>query len=170
MVAPSYETQGKGYSKMKRGELWNQLTNVINLRSSQDQVLWNIFGVFWAANAILLVALFPNGSLPTSWSGTVIGFVGLFLSIIWYLIQKRALGHLERHETLMTILEKELAIEPTYAVSAELNRELYDKYLKRGCKARDVMRASSIGVIIFWSGVLAFFIFRIYVFLIIRMY
>ncbi len=37
--------------------MWDQLANAINLRSSQDQVLCTITGIFSAANAVLLVAL-----------------------------------------------------------------------------------------------------------------
>ena len=58
------------YQLLNRPEKWTQLTNALNLRSSQDQVLWSIFGAFWGANAILLVALFTTGKLPEETVGT----------------------------------------------------------------------------------------------------
>jgi hypothetical protein len=36
-------------------QLWNQLANAVALVAKQDQIVWAIFGAFWAANAVLLV-------------------------------------------------------------------------------------------------------------------
>ena len=125
---------------LERSEMWIQLTNAINLRSSQDQVLWSIFGTFWAANAILLVALFTTGDLPTNRIvGIIVATFGTVLSIVWHIIQTRALGHLMRHEELMRKLEAKLDFDPDYAVSAEVNRKSYDQYLSKRPKARTVM-------------------------------
>ena len=67
----------------KKDILWHQLSNSINLRSSQDQVLWNIIGTFGATNAILLVALFSQGEPPKNNTvGIVISLVGLILSAV----------------------------------------------------------------------------------------
>ena len=137
--------------KIKREELWAQLANAINLRSSQDQVLWSIFGTFWAANAILLVALFTGGTLPNDFIvGIVIYSVGTLLSLTWHIMQNRALGNLMRHEALITQIEIKLGLDPDYSVSAELNRKPYDKYLQKGLKARTVMKACSSGGTILW--------------------
>ena len=68
---------------LNRPEIWTQLTNAINLRASKDQVLWSIFGAFWGANAILLVALFTTGKPPVESVGAVVSIVGFSLSLIW---------------------------------------------------------------------------------------
>ena len=51
--------------------LWSQLANAVALVGKQDQIVWAIFGIFWAANAVLVVALFTTGALPGT--GTVSG-------------------------------------------------------------------------------------------------
>ena len=146
---------------LKRSELWAQLANAINLRSSQDEVLWSIFGTFWAANAILLVALFTGGGLPTDPSvGIVVSIVGAILSLTWYAIQGRALGHLMRHEELIKRIEAELDFDPDCAVSAEINRRAYDKYLGKHPRARVLMKVYSIGGAISWAGALLYFLLR----------
>lgn len=69
--------EGNTGQELKRNELWSQLQNAIHLRSSQDQVLWTIFGIFGAANAILLVALFQNGLVPDDFPWFVISSAGM---------------------------------------------------------------------------------------------
>lgn len=152
------------YFKLSRSELWSQLANAINLRSSQDQVLWTIFGTFWAANAILLVALFTSGTLPSDpFVGIVVATVGILLSLTWHSIQNRALGHLMRHEKLITKIESSLGFDPDFAVSADLNRVPYDAHLRKGLKARSVMRACSIGGTVMWLLALSSFLANLFV-------
>ena len=152
----------KQKTEMRKQDKWMQLTNAINLRSSQDQVLWSIFGAFWGANAILLVALFTTGELPDDpIVGFIVSFVGPSLSAIWHIIQSRALGHLERFEALMSKLEKSLQIESAYAVSGDINKVDYLKYIsKKFGAARKWMKACSTGGAIFWSLGFAYFILR----------
>lgn len=124
-------------------------------RPSSLEHLWNILG----SNAILLVALFAGGNLPTDpIVGVVVGAVGMILSFIWHTIQNRALGHMMRHEELMERLEKKLRVNPEYAVSARVNRQAYDKYLRGGLRARTVMKASSIGGTVAWFAVFVVFL------------
>ena len=152
------------YTKLDRSELWSQLANAISLRSSQDQVLWSIFGTFWAANAILLVALFTSGTMPSDpFVGIVISVVGILLSLTWHVIQNRALGHLMRHEMLVTMIETSLGFDPNYAVSADLNQGPYDTYLGKGIRARRVMPACSIGVTALWLLALVVFLVKLLV-------
>lgn len=151
------------YTRLDRTELWTQLANALQLRSSQDQVLWSGFGAFWAANAILLVALFPGGVLPSDPVGLLISVFGALLALVWYVIQERVLGHLMRHEALIAKLEATIGFDPTYALSGELNQELYDTYLKKGLKARNVIKLSSLGVIAFWLIMLVIFIGRFFI-------
>lgn len=138
-----------------RRELWAQLGNAIELRSAQDQVVWAIFGIFWAANALLLVALFNNGSTPHDpLAGRVVGAVGIALSVVWFLIQRRALGHLVRHEKLMAKIEVALGISPDFAVSADVNRAAFKEYVRPGPRARHVMPACSVLGALGWTALL----------------
>lgn len=148
---------------LEKREMWNQLANAISLRSAQDQVLWSIFGAFWAVNAILLVALFTTGKLPESIVvGIVVSSVGMLISLIWHFIQKRALGHVERYEELMRKLEAKLGFDASFAVSAKINREDYGRYVGKGIPARQVMPVCSLGGAILWALAVAFFIFNWY--------
>lgn len=144
--------------ELDRDELWLQLGNSINLRSSEDQVLWTIFGAFLASNAILLVALFTTGDLPkNSLVGLVVSFFGILLSMIWHGIQQRALGHVKRHENLMKTIEENLRFDPSFAVSPEINQSNYDQSLPKGISARRLMPLCSVGGILIWA--LAFVLF-----------
>jgi hypothetical protein len=148
--------------ELTRDELLQQLGNAIKLRSAQDQVLWSIFGVFWAANAILLVALFPKGYFPTYLVGLIISLVGLFLAIVWYKIQNRALGHVKLYEDLMKELENKLDMPSECAVSPGINEVLYKKYLAEGTHARELMPMCSRVMMGLWAfGALIFLIFLI---------
>jgi hypothetical protein len=71
-------------------QLWNQLSNAVALVAKQDQIVWAVFGVFWAANAVLLVALFTTGKLPEQSVGIIVSGVGLALSVVWLAID---IGH-----------------------------------------------------------------------------
>src|SRR5437773_2326134 len=108
------------YTRLDRTELWTQLANAIQLRSSQDQVLWSGFGAYWVVNALLLVALVPGGVIPSDPVGMLISVFGSLVSLIWYAIQERVLGHLRRHEALINKLETTMGFDPIYAVSGEL--------------------------------------------------
>lgn len=146
---------------MDRDDLWRQLNNAIHLRSAQDQVLWSIFGVFWAANAILLVALFQNGQIPASAIGIVISVVGALLSLVWHQIQGRALGNVFKHEALIERLELRLEIPENLATSGNINKEDYNRFLGRGIRARQLMPICSIIAAIVWALAFLFFVVRL---------
>lgn len=146
-----------------RQELWTQLGNAISLRSSQDQVLWSIFGTFWAANALLVVAIFTNEySEYEAFITAGIELIGIFIALIWHTMQNRALGHIYRHETLMSKIEKKLGFDREYAVSADINPEPFILFLS-GLRARKVMPACSLGVAIIWLISLLFTITTIFI-------
>lgn len=138
--------------------LESQLNNVISARSSQDQILWSIIGIFGATNAILLVALFPSGDLPKNpIIGILICTVGLLISFTWTLMQRRALSHIYYLEDLRAIIERDLGIESRFSISPILNQELASKYLLKRPRARDLIKAFDWGMIILWIlGLLAF--------------
>jgi len=132
--------------KLTNGELWKQLSNTISLRSSEDQVLWSISGIFWAANAILLVALFQSGKLPDSpIPRLVIPASGFVLSMTQYFLQGRGLGHIRRYEELIKRLEVALHFDDQYAVHADLNAEDADLYL--GGRKGNVLRRLRMGTL-----------------------
>ena len=143
--------------------LKNQLNNVITARSSQDQVLWNIIGVYGATNAILLVALFPSGDLPSNTLiGIIICFIGLLISISWKYMIRRALLHIYYLEDLRTLIEKNLEIENKYSISSRLNNSLAIKHLSKRPRARTVIRIFGLGMIILWTlGVFSFLLLKL---------
>ncbi len=147
--------------ELEENELWAQLRNAISLRISEDSVLWHIFGIFWAASALLLVALFRSGDFPDNFIvGLIISTVGFSLSIAWFLIQRRSLGHVKRHEKLMERIEQKLGFNPDYAASAEVNLKDYQEFLSMRPRARNVMKAFSIFALIGWSVLVSLFIYR----------
>lgn len=134
-----------------REELWNQLSHAIDLRSSQDQVLWSIFGFFGAANAVLLAALFASGGFPKDpWVPVVVVSAGILLSITWQLISSRALGHISRHEALMKAIEYKLQIPQTLAVSAAINFQSYQIHVASGIPARVLLARFGWGAAALW--------------------
>jgi hypothetical protein len=72
--AEQHPTQSRGAPNPDG--LWSQLGNAVALAAKQDQIVWAVFGVFWAANAVLLVALFTTGDLPKRSVGLVVSIVG----------------------------------------------------------------------------------------------
>jgi hypothetical protein len=142
-----------------RPELFQQLANAVTMCSAEDQVIWAIFGTFWATNAILLVALFSTGELPKSPAvGIAVSAVGAGLSIVWHLIQQRALGHLQRFEELVELLEKRLQVPTDLALSAKVNTSAYTRFLSKGVRARKLMVGCSLASTLLWAGALIYFV------------
>jgi hypothetical protein len=50
-------------TKPDRDDLWKQLQNAVNFRIGEDQIKWNIFSLFSAANTVLILALSSLASL-----------------------------------------------------------------------------------------------------------
>lgn len=145
---------------MNRDDLWQQLNHAISLRSAEDQVIWTIFGVFWAANALLLVALFQNGKIPMPSIGMVISGVGALLSFVWYQIQRRALGYLYMFEGIVERLERKLEIPAEFATSGKINQEDYKKLIK-GIRTRWLMTTCSLVAAILWALAFLFFFVKL---------
>jgi hypothetical protein len=134
-----------------REELWNQLSRAVDLRSSQDQVLWSIFGFFGATNAVLLSGLFASGDFPKNhWISLVIVIAGISVSITWHLIQVRALGHIKRHEALITAIERILDVPEELALSAQINSSLVQQYVGTGIPARVLIARFGWGATALW--------------------
>lgn len=136
----------------------SQLANAVQLSCKQDQITWAIFGVFWPANALLLVALFTTGNLPEKTVGIVVSLVGFVLSVVWTLIQYRALAHLVFFESVIQQIEsKYLNIPIDATVSARLNEDLFDKAARCTVGVRGIMKAIGIFSAILW--IISFFLF-----------
>ena len=141
----------KRTDKSDRGELREQLALAAEMRSSQDQVLWSIFGFFGATSALLLMALFDGGGFPSDPRvGAIISLVGAVFSVAWSLVQDRALRHIRRHEDLMANIERRLAIPCDLAVSPAINTRAFDAFLSGGIPARRIMKYCGIASAIMW--------------------
>ncbi|MGP8069953.1 MAG: hypothetical protein ACLP5V_08690 [Candidatus Bathyarchaeia archaeon] len=86
-------------------DLWKQLQNAVAVRSSQDQVNWSIFGIFWAANALLLVAIFTSNA---RYVVSVVSTIGIITSIVWLMLMYRSIGHITIYEDVMKEIENKL--------------------------------------------------------------
>ncbi len=142
--------------------LWTQLTNAVSARSAQDQTLWTIFGAFWAAEGIFLVALFTSGSFPASIVGVIVSIAGVLLSVAWHIINKRAILHLDRWDILIERLESKLNFDTEFAISLKIN--LKDaQYIKSKHKTpvRLVMRRCSLFSGVLWSILLLWFAYSL---------
>jgi hypothetical protein len=138
---------------------WNQLSNVVTMAAKEDQIIWAIFGVFWAANAVLLVALFTTGAIPNNNVVMIISFVGLVLSFIWFFIQRRAIKWLIYYETLINRIEDELKIPDHISLSAHKNKNLFDEKVGKGVRVRKLMIRS--GVVSTFVWLIIFIVFTI---------
>ena len=87
--------------------LKKQLNFANNLKIHENTLNWSIFGIFLAANVLLVVTLFQNYNYPLKMVFTI---VGLFLSLIWIVIQIRALEFRTFYDELVFRLEEELKI------------------------------------------------------------
>lgn len=138
--------------------LWDQLNNAITLSAKQDQIIWTIFGIFWAANAVLLVGLVSPKDFPNATVGMLISLVGAFISIAWSIIQFCANEYLDLYDNVIEKLEREL-LNPEeqnqYALSARLN-----SFKVGGVKrVRDFMfRCSTIPCILWPASLVVFFL------------
>ncbi len=146
---------------LSRSEMWQQLANAIALRSSQDQVLWIIFGTFWAANLLLFNALIIDGKFTSeSIVGIFVSIVGIIISRLWNIIQNRGIGHIERHERIIYLIESNLFTkdEIIFANSPDLNKCDFKQYLPKGKSARYLMKICSKLSIIPWGLFIIYFI------------
>lgn len=153
------------YVTRKFDFLCNQLKNAINLYTSQNLVLWTIFSIFWAANAILLGALFTTGKFPRNpMVGVIISSVGVVMSLVWKIMQGRALKHINFYEHIIHNIEITLSIDKKFRVSPLEDDETYNKYLSSGTKAREIIPYCSVGAAIAWGLSLGFFIVKFLLF------
>lgn len=144
---------------LSRDELWGQMEHSVVMAAKEDQIVWTIFGVFWAANAVLLVALFSSGEMPNAKAGTVISAAGAILALVWFVVQRRAIRWLSYYENIIYRIEKEyLIIPPDIALSARINNATFMKEIGHGIRVRRIMIGSSVMTALCWVAALAWFL------------
>lgn len=147
MCPPYYEKE----------DLKFQLTKVDEFKRHHDQIAWVIFGTFWAANALLIGALFQTTDpyfIPLKW--IVITFFGTVLSIIWYIVEDRAINFLKFYEDTADDLEKELTHYsdaykkfPTRKPTENENADTSKRFIK-GIPVKPIMRAIPVCGAVLW--------------------
>lgn len=144
---------------LSREERWKQLSNVISLRDGQDLILWTIFGIFWAANVLLVGALLGQGRPPDSGVvGFVIALVGVAMCTAWLGVQRRALFQLTRFDNLITRVESSLDVPAS--LRARRDREAGPDTPIRGPRARTIMNVCCRLAPLLWVLVAAYFVLR----------
>jgi hypothetical protein len=88
-------------------ELSHQLKFANDWKIHEDNLNWSIFGFFLAANVLILVYFFDNYNTQSKFGLFCAGFV---LSIIWFVIQNRAVNFRIVYDELVFQLEEELKI------------------------------------------------------------
>ncbi len=141
--------------------LWMQLQNAVALAAKEDQIAWTIFGIFWAADVLLLGALFVTGRVPERAVGVSVCIAGSVLSLVWYFIQSRALRFLSFYEKVQHALELQLLTgRVDVALSPRLNSTAFDAAQGTSVRARPLMIGSGIGSTVVWFSAGLWFLFK----------
>jgi len=108
--------------------------------------------MFWATNAVLLVALFSTGEFPDNpWIPIVISIAGLVQFFTWKTIQNRVRGHLERVEVLIFRIEEDIGLEERHALSLRLSETDYQEFIAKGYSTRRAVKISISFIGISWG-------------------
>ena len=93
--------------------------------------------------------------------GAITALCGVFVAIVWFLIQRRALGHVKRIEAIAEAIEKVLLAPAltAYALSPNLSGSGKDKI--GGVAARTLMPLCSAAVFVLWLLGLIHFIHQL---------
>ncbi|MEO8681075.1 MAG: hypothetical protein ABI665_18640 [Vicinamibacterales bacterium] len=133
------------------GTLQNQLTHAIALQCSSNQILWTVFGIFWAANAALLVALFATGAWPTPTIVLIVASVGGALSMVWFYIQDRAIKYLRFYDAVVHQLERtNQGLPIAVSLSKDAKSDLFQQHVGNGLSVRPVMQVSAAIAAVLW--------------------
>lgn len=142
--------------------LEGQLDRAVNSASKQDTILWSVFGIFWAAHAVLLVAVFFGGRVADSGVGAVVAAVGLVTAVSSYLLLDRGMQHLNRFHKLQEDIERQLGLDipvnSKFALSGWINTEAMRRIT--GFRAQPVMRWMVRGAGLGWAAFLAYFVWQ----------
>src|ERR1041384_5395069 len=128
-----------------------QLKNAVALTTNQEKIVWTVFGVFLASQGVVVSGIVRNGGpLNGPLASFFLSICGFGLSIVWFLIQKRAIGHLKRYEELVFNIEMRLKVESNLPISPQRNKQAFDSHLGAGIRVREVMPAVSMVLIFVW--------------------
>jgi hypothetical protein len=137
---------------------WSQLSNAVTLASTTNQIVWTVFGIFSAADAVLLVALFTTGDLPKSAPGLVVSAVGATMSGAWFLIQLRAIRFLGFYEAIIRELEEtHLRVPGSIAVSWQLSDKFANLVGPKFLSVRAIMLSCALGSTLAWLWSICWF-------------
>ncbi|MBI3872072.1 MAG: hypothetical protein HY304_03225 [candidate division Zixibacteria bacterium] len=154
------EANGKnGARACSLPELQDQLGHAVTMAAKQDQIVWTVYGVFCAANAVLLVALFTTGKVPPPPVGMVVSAAGAALSWAWWIIQWRALCWLGYYETIIEQVEILLNLPAELCLSSGINKVTRRDRI-RGMRVRGLKVGSALVAAFLWTAALAGFAFR----------
>jgi hypothetical protein len=142
-------------------QLSGQLQNAIAMRSSVEQVFWASFGMFWATNALFVIAL-VSAQPANRMALAIVPLLGVAQTAVWAIIQKRMLAHLARTEVLMERIEEGLVFGPKFAISLRIAEEDYKSFINKGFSTRVAVQTSIIGVGCVWLAVMGGLIFSAY--------
>lgn len=125
-----------------------QLDRATSLLSSAVAISWSIYAIFAGANAILLVAVFANGSMAGAPVGIIISSVGIGMTLGGGLIQWRLRTRIAFYRGRQEELEKESGVPP----------HLTAKMSENGIKGGVVMGGMGVVAILAWGAFLGYFI------------
>jgi len=98
-----------------------------------------------------LVALFTTGDLPSRVVGIIVSTVGALLSMVWALIQLRAIAHLDYYEAIIDRIEEQyLHIPADIAISGRINAELFRSKVAGTRRVRPLVKLSPIVAAVLW--------------------
>jgi len=140
-----------------RNELWSHLDNVVSASLNLDYVSWLVFSIFWAGNAIVATALLARGyNVPR---GILVSSIGAFGSIVWWIIQARAVAYHLFRESIVAELEEYLlgSQAKTLFAFAKANPH-YGMYLNATMRSKPWIRASGALFAHFWALIMGGFI------------
>ncbi len=131
-------------NNLEKDQILSLLCSYGSQRVGQDQVVWNMFGAFWATNALLLVSVFSADEVwDKKYVWLVVSLIGFMVSVAWFLVQDRMLNRIARYEISIKFIEKTLVFpKPLRTYSNSPLRSLID------VRARNVMR-----LVVFLIGV-----------------
>lgn len=143
---------------MDRSELFSQLQNAHARFVGVDTIWWRSYGLFLAANGVLVVALLT--ALPRGLASAAIAILGALLTAVSYLFQERILAHVKRFEELIERLEGEngLSLPEDFKISL-WDSEDYEQMDKETESARLLQRATMAAVGAGWSAIFVWHLF-----------
>jgi len=154
----------KRASEVAKSQLLVQLGHAVTMAAKQDQIVWTIFGVFWAANGAMLVSLLGGSEPPRRPAALIVSAAGVVLSCVWVIIQRRAIGWLCFYENVVRELEENhIKIPATIALSGGLNTVNFDEAVGHGVRVRPIMNGSGVVLALFWAAAFWWYCCRVVV-------